>query len=229
MSRTWVAESARRTLCLAGVLVILVVWNLWVRGETPTSARPWAGLALSLVLVLGAQWAALTADDLGLSRTKLGSGFRWGAAAFAVVTLAIIGFALIASSSGVFESSRTSVSESRMWFEVLITIPIGTVIPEELAFRGVLLGLLRSKMSSSAAVIACSLLFGLWHIQGVATSTAGSGTHVLAASFGTFCATFLAGIAFCWLRLRSGSLMASAMAHVATNSVALATAWFLAH
>jgi len=50
---------------------------------------------------------------------------------------------------------------------------------------------------------------------------------VLAAAAGTFVATFAAGLAFCWLRIRSGSLLAPAMAHLATNSVALVVAWLV--
>jgi uncharacterized protein len=38
-------------------------------------------------------------------------------------------------------------------------------------------------------------------------------------------ATALAGLVFCWLRLRAGSLLAPVMLHAATNSVAYAAAW----
>lgn len=37
-----------------------------------------------------------------------------------------------------------------------------------------------------------------------------------------------AGLAFIWLRHRSGSLIAPALLHVATNSFPFAMAWFLA-
>jgi uncharacterized protein len=40
-------------------------------------------------------------------------------------------------------------------------------------------------------------------------------------------ASALAGVVFCWLRLRSGSLVAPVMLHTATNSLAYATAWAL--
>jgi membrane protease YdiL (CAAX protease family) len=41
--------------------------------------------------------------------------------------------------------------------------------------------------------------------------------------------TFVAGLVFCWLRLRSRSLIAPVMAHFATNGLALAAAWFTVH
>jgi membrane protease YdiL (CAAX protease family) len=38
-------------------------------------------------------------------------------------------------------------------------------------------------------------------------------------------ASAVAGVGFCWLRLRAGSLLAPALLHVATNSLAYAAAW----
>jgi membrane protease YdiL (CAAX protease family) len=46
---------------------------------------------------------------------------------------------------------------------------------------------------------------------------------------GAVAVTFIAGLAFCWLRLRSRSLIAPVMAHVATNGLALTVAWFTVH
>jgi len=46
---------------------------------------------------------------------------------------------------------------------------------------------------------------------------------------GSVAVTFVAGLVFCWLRLRSRSLIAPIMAHVATNGLALTVAWFAVH
>jgi uncharacterized protein len=46
---------------------------------------------------------------------------------------------------------------------------------------------------------------------------------------GSIAVTFLAGLVFCWLRLRSRSLIAPVLAHVATNGLALTVAWLIAH
>ena len=46
---------------------------------------------------------------------------------------------------------------------------------------------------------------------------------------GAVVVTFLAGLVFAWLRLRSRSLVAPVLAHVATNGLALVAAWVLAH
>ena len=82
-------------------------------------------------------------------------------------------------------------------------------------------------MPTEWAVVACSVLFGLWHVPGVLDATSGSAGHVLAAAGGTFVATFAAGVLFCWLRIRSGTLLAPVMAHLATNTLALVVAWLV--
>jgi membrane protease YdiL (CAAX protease family) len=81
-------------------------------------------------------------------------------------------------------------------------------------------------------------LFGLGHIAPtlhtmsgnaeVASASASLAGQVLVV-LGSVAVTFLAGLAFCWLRLRSGSLIAPVIAHVATNGLALTVAWVVVH
>jgi membrane protease YdiL (CAAX protease family) len=61
--------------------------------------------------------------------------------------------------------------------------------------------------------------------RGEAGSAAGQVLLVLGAVLVTACA----GLVFCWLRLRSGSLVAPILAHAATNGLALTVAWFTVH
>jgi membrane protease YdiL (CAAX protease family) len=62
----------------------------------------------------------------------------------------------------------------------------------------------------------------------VAGASASVGGQVLVV-LGAVAVTFVAGLVFCWLRLRSRSLIAPVMAHVATNGLALTVAWFTVH
>ena len=48
-----------------------------------------------------------------------------------------------------------------------------------------------------------------------------------AAVFFAVISTMAAGLAWCWLRYRSGSVVTTMIAHVATNSVAYVIAWFV--
>jgi len=119
-----------------------------------------------------------------------------------------------------------------------VSIVLLTAIPEEFAFRGVLLGSALRLWGPWRASLITSALFGLWHIaptlhtmsdistvRGIATSAGGRVLLVL----GSVAVTFVAGLIFCWLRLRSRSLIAPIMAHVATNGLALTVAWFAVH
>ena len=69
----------------------------------------------------------------------------------------------------------------------MIIIPLQTVIPEELAFRGVLHGALNRAWGFRGVAAAGSLLFGLWHIAtsfGLTSSNAGFTRFFGAACFG---------------------------------------------
>jgi membrane protease YdiL (CAAX protease family) len=72
------------------------------------------------------------------------------------------------------------------------------------------------------------LLFGLWHVPPVWNTANGSTVARIGAAIATVIATTVAGVVFCWLRLRSRSLVAPMLAHVATNSVTFVVAWMMA-
>jgi membrane protease YdiL (CAAX protease family) len=75
-------------------------------------------------------------------------------------------------------------------------------------------------------VVWSSVLFGLWHIiptlNGLKTNELGdqvdSAIATTATVAGAVAVTFAAGIAFSWLRLRSRSIVAPMMAHLAVNA-----------
>src|SRR4030095_13217216 len=113
--------------------------------------------------------------------------------------------------------------------EVLVVISLGTVLPEELAFRGLLLALLGRRYGVLAGILLSSGLFGLWHVVpslGGGTTNAPIASVVGADAAGmvarvvvTVGFTSLAGALLCWLRLRSGSLLAPILAHWTVNGL----------
>ena len=122
----------------------------------------------------------------------------------------------------------------------MIIIPLQTVIPEELAFRGVLHGALDRAWGFRGVAAAGSLLFGLWHI---ATSLGLTSSNVgFTRLFGGGSARHdrrrrarghrngRAGFVFTWLRRRSGSLIAPIALHWSLNgfgALAAALVWHL--
>jgi CAAX protease family protein len=116
----------------------------------------------------------------------------------------------------------------------LVVVPLGTVLPEELAFRGLLLALLGRGHGVRAATLASSGLFGLWHVlpslgggaanAAIAGAVGGDAGGTLLRVVVTVCFTFAAGVVLCVLRLRSGSLLAPVLAHWAVNGLGIIVA-----
>jgi len=200
-----------------------------------------AAISISLLtaaMALIAWSAGATCADLGLARTDMRAGLLYGAGAFGAVLLVLVVAAVIPATNGFLHDSRAQIGGGRLRYEIGVPIVLLTAIPEEFAFRGVLLGSALRLWGPWRASLITSALFGLWHIVptlhtmgdnravvGVTASLAGEVLVVL----GAIAVTFVAGLLFCWLRLRSRSLIAPVMAHFATNGLALAVAWFAVH
>jgi len=215
--------SLRLTL-LVWLLVMVcanVAFNRWSAGSVVI------GLALTGGLAALARWAGLGLSDLGLARSTRTNGLRWGGACVAVAACGY-GLALLVP------AARNAVDgPTGSWPQALIAafvvIPLGTVIPEELAFRGVLWGLLRRSSGRGVATTVSSAVFGMWHV--LPALAAGSANQALDAVVGggalglwlrvvgTVLFTAAAGVLFCELRVRSNSLLAPLLAHWAVNGL----------
>jgi len=193
---------------------------------------------LTAALILIAWSAGATRADLGLGRSDMRAGLRYGAGAFGVVLLALTLAAVVPVTNGFLHNSRAHIDSGRLLYAVGVSIVLLTAIPEEFAFRGVLLGSGLRLWGPWRASLITSALFGLWHIaptlhtmsdnRAVSGASASADGRVLLV-VGSVAVTFVAGLVFCWLRLRSRSLIAPVLAHVATNGLALTAAWFAVH
>jgi uncharacterized protein len=232
------AEAATRSrfgLALALVLTLAVAGNAAMNLLIPPPLYVPAALLLALLAVLVAvRVGGCDARDLGLDREQLGQGLRLGAAAAAVLAVVLIVGAALPATRELFADRRVDPHSVLLLYHTLVRIPLGTVVLEETLFRGVLLGLALRRWSPPVAVAFSSVLFGLWHLlpaRGlsgfnpmVATATQGTLRHGLVIVLAV-AATALAGAIFCWLRLRTGSLAAPSMLHLAGNSLAFLLAW----
>jgi membrane protease YdiL (CAAX protease family) len=226
------AVTARR--CFVSGVGVLLGFNVargldWFDGFSGA-----ATLALVAVFVVLARVGRLGPADLGLARADAGRGAGYGMAAFAVVAAVLVLVALVPATSDFLDDARADVSGGRLVFEILVPIALLTAVPEEFAFRGVLLASGTRWLGVRRSVLVTSVLFGLWHISPTlrtatqnaeldgATATAAGTAAVVAVNV---LATFAGGLGFAWLRLRSRSLVAPVLAHIATNGVALVVAW----
>jgi uncharacterized protein len=194
-----------------------------------------ASLIVGPVAVAGltgvARLAGLSWQDLGLGPGTWRPGLRWAAVEIAIVGLVLAAAAALPLTREAFRDTRYRLDWGNALLTSLVLIPIGTVLVEEVAFRGVLWGLLREVKGTTTATLVSSALFGLWHVlpslglsanNEAITGTVGTGksaqtTTVLA----TVVFTALSGVVFCEVRRRSGSILASAGLHWATNGLSV--------
>ena len=195
---------------------------------------PW-NVAGAIVLVAVARRVDdLTWDDVGLSREHVRRGLRWAATLSAIVAVAYLVAIAVPDLRDLFRDRRVGdVTAARMLGEGLVRIPLGTVLLEEVAFRGVLLGQCRRRVGMTRGLALASVAFGLWHvlpawrINTVNPVVENAGVGRTTAVIGAVVATTLAALPMGWARLRSRSLIAPIGLHVATNSLGYAVAWFV--
>src|SRR4051812_10857261 len=156
--------SRRRLLLVLGaVLLVLAAVNVADR-YGPHHTGLIAGPVVALALVLLARHAGLSWHDLGLSRRTLLPGLKYAVGAvLAVAVIYAIGIALPLTRPA-FHDVRYHLHLGAALLTAFIIVPIGTVLLEEVAFRGVLLGLVRKHRGAAWASITSSVLFGMWHI-----------------------------------------------------------------
>jgi membrane protease YdiL (CAAX protease family) len=188
------------------------------------------------VLLLIARWDGLTSADLGLDAAAVRRGLRW--APFLAGAVLIVFLLLLAVPAGreAFRDARAvDLSAGQLVWRVFVRVPFGTVLLEEVAFRGVLWAMLRRRYGTAWATAVSSLLFGLWHLlpsrglnrSNTAVATAfGSGSADAAATVAAAVAAMVAaGVILCELRRRSDSLPAPAALHWSVNGFGYALAW----
>jgi uncharacterized protein len=191
------------------------------------------GLVLAACLLAVARACGLTAADLGLARSAWPAGLRWGAAAAALVGAAYAVAYLLVPMRQALPEAGGGLGRATLW-AVLVVIPLGTVVPEELAFRGLLLAQLDRRRGVLAATLLSSGLFGLWHVlpslgggaanAAIADVVGGDAAGTALRVAVTVVSTSVAGIVLCWLRLRSGSLLAPILAHWTVNGLGVIVA-----
>ena len=218
------------------VVVVLAIANLIAHFTTA-----WANIATVPVVAIGlllmVRARGLGWTELGLGREHWRSGARYAAAAVGLVVTVIAVGALLPWTRPMFLNDNYATLSGALVASMII-IPLQTVIPEELAFRGVLHGTLDRAWGFRGVAAAGSLLFGLWHIAtslGLTSSNVGFTRIFGGGVFGMLAgivlavlATAAAGFVFTWLRRRSGSLIAPIALHWSLNgmgALAAAVVW----
>jgi uncharacterized protein len=219
------------------VLVLLtlatVVWSLFanlVLGDRGYVVRNLVLTGALVAVALGAGWEA---GDLGLAAEDLGEGFRWGrgavlAAAF-VIALAAGLADHVALARRLLADRRAALPLPALVHAVLVRIPLGTVVFEEVLFRGVVLGAAMRVLPLTGAVAWQSVAFGLWHVAPTIVALRENDVDPASATgwptiVGAVAVTTIAGVGFALLTLGTGSLVAPMLTHWALNAFGLLAA-----
>jgi len=218
MPRTW----GWRALVIATVLVVF--GNVaGIAGGPNVVTVSWAAIAQSagtvLIVILASRWCGLTWAEAGIGRTNLlrssliGAGIGLGLAA--VVLLALeVGAQL---GTPITYQPVRGASISAVLSHALVGLPLQTAIPEELAFRGLLLGLLVRELTPLRATLVTSAIFVAWHlvvqVQTLAVTNFTSPWLIVPAMGLAFAGLFAGGVIFALLRLGTRNLAAAVMAH----------------
>lgn len=219
---------------LAFAVALVLLGNVkFFAGASALPAEWWPGIALSAALVaLALGWARgverLSFAEMGVRREGALRGALVGglvAVAVAVVGLLVLRFPPLLGAP-VSYAPVAAVSPAALLLRAFVTMPLDTAIPEEVAFRGVLLGSLLRIRPARTAIALSAATFALWHVL-IVLATLAETNLVTAPLFyvlglvGAFAALFAGGASFAVLRLRTGNLAAPIAAHWAFNAVIL--------
>ncbi|MEV4323406.1 CPBP family intramembrane glutamic endopeptidase [Microbispora rosea] len=152
----------RRAGALGGTLGVLMAANVL----NNRVARRWAPLTSAVAtgaLVLVARREGITWRELGFRRARAGA-LTGGALAAGVAAVYAAGVAHPRTRVLFHDERALALSCRRVLEEALVQVPFGTVLLEEVGFRGVLPALLGRSLPPRAAVAASAALFGLWHV-----------------------------------------------------------------
>ena len=191
-----------------------------------------AGAALVVVSFAAAGALGLDAASFGLRRAGAFRGAAIGAlaggfiAAAGVVVLRAAAPALVGQP--VVYEPLARVRAGDLISHIAFFLPFGAVIPEEVAFRGALLGGMLKRYGVRIAVTASAVAFSFWHAT-VAVFTVMNTTVpvvlIVPAIAGALVILFVGGVIMASLRVITGTLTTSIAAHWAFNAVILAGLW----
>ena len=206
-----------------------------VLGAHPAHERWYvpANACASGVLLSSALASGLTLADLGIGQENLNPGRAGAGLAAAVAAGWLLAGAMPAARPVLGDERAAGLDARSAAYQALVRIPVGTVLWEEIAFRGVLQGALRRIRPAWQAIAVTSVVFGLWHVRPTVQALrvnglAGDRGKAVSRTAAGVAATAAGGVLLSWLREHSGSLTAPVLVHLATNSGGVLTAWAVA-
>lgn len=231
-----ITQPQRRIPAIVAAVALLALATTLANRVLPGWAYPVCGTVTAVFLIMLARWSGLEPHTIGLDRRYFRRAALVGLLGLALVAVAFGAALAMPALRSVFYDSRVGAPEipDLLWL-ALIRIPLGTVVLEEVAFRGVLPALFGGgERWKWTAVLGAASLFGLWHAlpslalrqNAMVQATLGS-LPLSAVSALAMLAAAGAGVALHWWKHTGRGLFAPALVHLGTNSGGLLIAWWL--
>ena len=219
----------------AFVAFLVVYGNVKAIVVDPSPVGSWGGVLAGLALVgLLAGWGralGLTASEMGITlndRPAVARSVGWGVVAGVLCG----GATVVAAALGAVPPDRpeASADPGGLLRRVLLLLPFDTVLPEEVAFRGVLLGWLLRAGGSNArgtqdsrtrvarAALVAAVPFVLWHL---AIAVREMSEFRLGEFLVKLVGYYAGGVLFGYLRVATGHLAGSGVAHWLFNGLSM--------
>jgi membrane protease YdiL (CAAX protease family) len=217
----------------AAALALVVALNV-LDNRAPARARLPVMLGGAAAAVALARVAGCTIPGQGLQPQGALAGMWFGIRAGASVAAAAAVFSLTPQGRRTADRRIVALPAGALWYEALVRAPLATAAGEEAIFRGALLALFARRRSATRAAVLASLAFGAWHAipayDRYAANAHGRRRFSTAAAHVaiSIAATSVAGLAFTWLRWRSGSVAAPAVVHALANATGIIASWLVA-
>jgi membrane protease YdiL (CAAX protease family) len=203
-------------VAVAATIAVVAYGNLVALAGLPTPVYVVVNLAAAALAVLAAVRGGIPSGALGLGRDAVRPGLHWAGIQLTLIVIGLgVGLAVLRDR---FPTLGVPSGHGALAFDVLVRIPFGTALPEEMLFRGVVLALWTRAVSLPAAAGITSAAFGLWHI-GATVATLGDDATVLTVA-GAVAFTTMVGLVLAWGRFFTGGVWGPAVAHAAANGLA---------
>ncbi|MGH4026410.1 MAG: CPBP family intramembrane glutamic endopeptidase [Pseudonocardiaceae bacterium] len=226
----------RRLPAIVAAVLLLVAATILINWVLPPWGYPVCGIVTAGFLVALSYWSGLEPSRIGLDRRYVGRAAVIGLLGLGLVALAFGAALAIPALRLIFlHGGMDARPVGNLLWEVLVRIPLGTVLLEEVAFRGVLPALFGGgRQWRWKAVLGAAALFGLWHVHpalalehnAMVREHLGALPLVVVPVL-VMLAAAVAGVVLYWWRHAGRGLLSPALVHLATNSGVLFSAWFL--
>jgi membrane protease YdiL (CAAX protease family) len=233
----------REPLILTALLLTYsngLTWLAYRRGHDPERTYLFANPALLLAMLLYASKRPGNLPAVGLTQTSLPTSVLLGLGAGGLLSIVPLVFFHnpILLDTPLEYGPVAKMTRRELREDIVLRVSVNIAFMEELAFRGLLYDSFRARFSDRAAMIGSAAAFALWHFAVTYATTQQTNMAETArlprflqsfiqpiAVLGGMLTTGIAGLAFAYLRKRTGNLAAPIAAHWLADSLMIASLW----